>query len=945
MPLANSVCRLLRGQTLLPWLLLAGGLIPITEPVPVSAAVSPVSATASQFLAALVSQADPAVRDREDQLQLAYPGGTTDEDEVAAFWKTLGVVRTDLASRGEPLPERQTSAGELAWTVDRAAIGFLYQIDATSRYLAVRLAIGNRTKEPLQVDPARISAEIDGVSQPLKPMQEPLLRNGFMYQDLPHPLEMCQPPKEITVPAGGIASAWLVFPGLSGETTVPPTLLKFALPDGEVTIDVRAHQRAILQLTTERLGPQGGLALITIGGPLNTFNAQSLVDEADRLVTQNIVRGVLRWQATSPSPDMQVANWLQLVVSNSGNGQFASEQFPKFPALMRELHLVHPPSGELAAVDPYDQPGTVARFHSSDIDAIAAALRTTYFTEAPAELRRQILQGHPLARAAALIHGSNRLSTSDLPIILPLADDADPIIRMAALRALREFPDAPALDRLETAIRSDQLEERRTAVASLADSRFTAAADRLSTLLETGDSALQDRILAELTARPRPAWADAMQRHAHDSSGRLRVQVLRALVQLDHPRVVELLAEGLRSSDASIRDFVFPILSRRADERSFQLASAYVLERLPEGELNDDMLNFLTRARDRRVLPTLVSRLSRSGDKATIIDVIGQMGDSATGDQLAEIFPSLEAHEQVAAINALHKLRHRRFLEIAQLGLTSPHVTVCLNTINSLVQEGSPAAVESLARALQTSTQVPVLSNLAMGLVSLGTPEARDALIMASKSTHVARKEAGLTGLENLRGNSPARNFVLQAAEFIRTQQWTEASELLRVATELDPFLPEGFGGLGDVELKQEHWNEAATAFERALELSPDDNHATTGKAIAYVMLNRMEEAHQILEAARPKHPKDAIFQYNAACVLGRSLEQLAKQPASAERDARMAEFRKQAFADLKQAIKLGFNQWDWMRQDPDLKSLHGTPEFEQLSQRPKGAEGDAPVP
>lgn len=40
---------------------------------------------------------------------------------------------------------------------------------------------------------------------------------------------------------------------------------------------------------------------------------------------------------------------------------------------------------------------------------------------------------------------------------------------------------------------------------------------------------------------------------------------------------------------------------------------------------------------------------------------------------------------------------------------------------------------------------------------------------------------------------------------------------------------------------------------------------------------------------------------------------------------------RKQAVEQLSRAIGLGYRDWDWLREDPDLESLRGYREFEEL--------------
>jgi Flp pilus assembly protein TadD len=60
--------------------------------------------------------------------------------------------------------------------------------------------------------------------------------------------------------------------------------------------------------------------------------------------------------------------------------------------------------------------------------------------------------------------------------------------------------------------------------------------------------------------------------------------------------------------------------------------------------------------------------------------------------------------------------------------------------------------------------------------------------------------------------------------------------------------------------------------------------------------------------------PKNPTAHYNLACSLA-----LSKRKADALRT-------------LKQAVKLGYNDFDWMNQDPDLEGLKAHPEFQKLT-------------
>ena len=61
--------------------------------------------------------------------------------------------------------------------------------------------------------------------------------------------------------------------------------------------------------------------------------------------------------------------------------------------------------------------------------------------------------------------------------------------------------------------------------------------------------------------------------------------------------------------------------------------------------------------------------------------------------------------------------------------------------------------------------------------------------------------------------------------------------------------------------------------------------------------------------------PENATAHYNLACSLA-----LSKRKSAALRE-------------LRQAVKLGYRDFDWMQQDPDLEALKHHPEFQALLQ------------
>lgn len=65
--------------------------------------------------------------------------------------------------------------------------------------------------------------------------------------------------------------------------------------------------------------------------------------------------------------------------------------------------------------------------------------------------------------------------------------------------------------------------------------------------------------------------------------------------------------------------------------------------------------------------------------------------------------------------------------------------------------------------------------------------------------------------------------------------------------------------------------------------------------------------------------PSNATAHYNLACSFA-----LSERP-------------EDAFASLRKAVELGYADYEWMRQDPDLKPIAAEPEFRRLLEKVKG--------
>jgi len=115
--------------------------------------------------------------------------------------------------------------------------------------------------------------------------------------------------------------------------------------------------------------------------------------------------------------------------------------------------------------------------------------------------------------------------------------------------------------------------------------------------------------------------------------------------------------------------------------------------------------------------------------------------------------------------------------------------------------------------------------------------------------------------------------------------------------------------------------DEARAARDRVLELlpnyllqNPDDSRARMLHAVALAEKGRKDEALGEGGKALEISPDDPLILYNCACLY-----------------ARLGESQR-AIAALRQGIANGYEDFGWMRNDPDLATLRGSPDFVALT-------------
>jgi HEAT repeat protein len=752
------------------------------------------------------------------------------------------------------------------------------------------------------------------------------------------------------------------FPDLPPGNHVPPIVLKFKPGAAAQEWDVVLHERDVLGMKVERLGPRKSLGLVRIAGTLNTINVGSLVEELDRLAADRLVRVVIDWEPGSSISELPISHWLQNSAVSSGRAQqFAEQQFPGLPASFREFHLSRLPNS-----NPGDNPTSsypsnfvpvtaavaAQHIHKSEAEAVVAALRSAYEALPRDEVLQAIQAGSLLERAAALAGGAGRLPADKLPVVLKYADDADPIIQQAAVQALSNFGDREAIAKLVSCGRGGTSVAASTAISGLAGSRYEAAHKALLELLAGEPPESKKTIVKIMAAHPRPLWSDAIYNFVKDPQSGLNVEALNALVQVGHPHLTSVLADALHGSDATLKVQAFAILAARSDRESEELAIDFTLEHLKSKPPAPGMLALLDRVKDRRALPLLLARFNEGPNKTELIQTLSKIGDEQTAKFLIDRYPSLQNHEKGEVLKYLARFDTFGFRQLAPQALLSGDNALVSHAAQGLQEDGSAESVGILIDALEAGTNSFVWSYVANALAALGTPECRAALRKARDMGGPDKRPFAINALISLRQRSPGFPFYQIGQQQSVANNFKEAIEHYDTAIQLDPELSDAYAGRGHARLGQEKFAEAGQDFAKAYEQDPYNSMALTGVCLSMILTEgKVDEATKKLEEDRHKFqsnaalPNIAVFNYNAACVYGRAYENLHKNPQAENREKRMESFKQAGLADLKKSLESGFDDIEHIKKDPDLKYFLELPEFQELIKNAPEPAKQAAVP
>jgi tetratricopeptide (TPR) repeat protein len=138
----------------------------------------------------------------------------------------------------------------------------------------------------------------------------------------------------------------------------------------------------------------------------------------------------------------------------------------------------------------------------------------------------------------------------------------------------------------------------------------------------------------------------------------------------------------------------------------------------------------------------------------------------------------------------------------------------------------------------------------------------------------------------------------------------------LSEAVRLLPYSEQLHYNLGNAYKSKGRLDEAIEQYEKALSIQPDFTDAMNNLALAHVGKGEYDKALLLYRRIMGLQPSSYVAYYNTACLYAKQNEV------------------EQAVDWLKQAVKRGFIDWDFLRTDGDLENIRHTAYFKRLTER-----------
>ncbi|MEW4489691.1 HEAT repeat domain-containing protein [Thalassoglobus sp. JC818] len=829
--------------------------------------------------------------------------------------------------------------GELSIWVNQLDLGAVNSFDSgTNFYLTCHINVINQGTEAVVVESDKVTLSAWGQTYAIHDVSK---QRGILTVQIagePQSIRNIETPPEIEVPAGEAVAFWAVFTNLQRVPTIGSMELELPVRDrATITHDLRSEQKSRLGLQGETLGAANSLGMLSVFGELNSINAQDLIDEIQKMIDTGTRRFLVRWESEADTVEENLMDWLLFTAANPGQTRSVYQFMPQLPEFEQLVCAEIPEENvpEFQFDDDYDS----VLFETSE-EAADEVLRPLYEVMGPRFIGEEIRSGHPLSRSAALHVLSSRRDTAAFQnlfsTLLKLYESGNESDRRNVLLAMSQQTDPRAWELLtEVATQGNSRESVAAFQSMLRSNHYGMVREVRQLLSEDAFEIPLEQQIELLSANFRPEWTRFLAASFEDENELVRAAALKSLVDVGHPSIMLILEKGLSDPSEEVRLIAFEALAARGDVVSNRIAHEYALEMLSQGKASSSVMSIIEDNRDTRAATVIVDRIKADGSqRLQLITLLGTVGDDSDVRRLFPLYDEFTPDEQASLLNLVDQLELPEVVTMSKLALESEHNDVRRTGIAILTRLGSDEATETLYEYLSDAdpSELPVVC-AAIG--QIGTMYARDLLRDFRTEMYQGGNDEGLSaahaGLYFWARNSPAWNSIDSAYYHSQMENAENALKYFQLAAEIDPELGTAFHGKGNALLKLKRFDESKEAYKVALELDDFDGQAITGLGIVMAIQGETEAAVELALESIDKFPKDNVYYYNTACVYGRAIEYLRKQPQSDETRETIKEYEEAAIQKLRESIEFGFEEFDLMRKDPDIDALRDVPGFDSL--------------
>lgn len=816
---------------------------------------------------------------------------------------------------------------------DQLQIGITNAYDPSGvRYLAIRLRFQNRTDKPLKVqsDQCQIVLGNDVAPRVTQSAQLNEMPVALIGEDSEGDPVALQGPAEFSVAPNKSHTAWMIFAPLPPVRDLPAIQLQLKTSQGPIPIELTHLEEQRLRVSSERIGPGGCIKICRVSGDLNILNLQALVDQ----MSQNPSSAqVISFQRGAVLRDPLIEEWL--VDGEEAVDNERLKFLPMCPVTHQATVLVGLP-GQLD-----ESSDTLA---PTEAQAVRMVSRRLIPQLDAATLRQELRSGHPDFRQAILHDHGDLVAQVEPAVLLNALNDegnaAD--LRLALIQSLRSVTNPETVETLEKIARSGTREEATAALRSLNVSTLPSARKRAIELAR--DPEVRKRIglpmiLRSVGVEVDSAWLPFLQEAFEDNDPLARDLALQHLLTQGDSDRLQILTKAFTDRSSEVRETAYRAIVGQRTQAEQPLFEEETFRRFRAGMRDQHTLEALGELRDPQAIPELLKSIdANSGEISSLVECCLVLGGDDVIPELEKRFLRLPSAIQLELLRVMHErgLESVRGLAISQLAASDDELRAM--SVYVLVSIGDAASYEAL-RAHVVKHPDTLGREVIRTIGQSSTPESRQWLKSLAEEKSPELRDLARFGLEIQSTTHPNFNWREVATDLTNDGEYELAIEALKLAVEADDQDWYTMNTLGITYLQRSRPAEAFPWFQRSQQIYPDSHNSLTGVATCLAVQGKIEEAIRMVD--RPelldRWGNEQVYLYNIACVYGRSIEFLEKQPAGPDLETRRRFLQDRAIHFLKNSIDRGFKDQPLFEVDPDLNSLRKLPEFQKLVERVRG--------